>query len=173
MSVVNSKQKGSAFEREVCRELSLWVSKGSQEDVFWRSATSGGRSTVAAKKGLRLATQAGDISCIHQIGAPFIDKFLVECKNYADLNFVGLLLKRKGHLAEFWSEVCTQADRYGKEPLLIAHQSRQPIIACTTRQGGCLLNLPLMGQCIFHVPDLGLEAYLFEMVLKYGVAPHE
>jgi hypothetical protein len=47
------KQKGSQFERDVCRELSLWVSHGKQEDVYWRSAMSGGRSTVAALKGAR------------------------------------------------------------------------------------------------------------------------
>jgi len=41
------KAKGASFERDICRRLSLWVSAGKQEDVFWRSAMSGGRSTVA------------------------------------------------------------------------------------------------------------------------------
>ena len=51
---------------------------------------SGGRSTVAAAKGKRLAAQAGDISCIHPIGQPFIDQFMVECKSYRDLAIRGV-----------------------------------------------------------------------------------
>ena len=49
------KAKGSSFERLICKELSLWITGGEHQDVFWRSAMSGGRSTVAMKKGDKLA----------------------------------------------------------------------------------------------------------------------
>lgn len=124
------KAKGATFEREVCKKLSLWVSGGKQEDVFWRSAMSGGRSTVAARKGKRLAAQAGDISCIHPVGAPFAAKFLIECKHYANLDIPQLVFNATGKLSEFWGIVCEEADRCEKWPLLIAKQNRYPTIVC-------------------------------------------
>ncbi len=42
--------KGSAFEREVCKRLSMWYSKGASPDWFWRTSNSGGRATVASRK---------------------------------------------------------------------------------------------------------------------------
>ncbi len=135
------KQKGAQFERDVCRELSLWVSHGNQEDVYWRSAMSGGRSTVAALKGKRLTAQSGDISCIHSVGEAFASKFLIECKNYADLNFLGLVTG-KGRLIEFWTEAKKQAASYGKLPLLIAKQNHV---------------LPIVGLCHYGIEVLHLR----------------
>jgi hypothetical protein len=132
--MVNSKAKGSSFEREVCRRLSLWVSDGKNEDCFWRSATSGGRSTVAHAKGKRLAAQAGDITCISPAGQALTDAFLIECKHYADLNLRGVFTG-KGHLCEFWYEVCKQADRYDKAPMLIAKQNNLPAFVCFAHAG--------------------------------------
>src|SRR5580700_5183475 len=123
MRAGGGKQKGAAHERYICVELSRWMSAGAHDDLFWRSAMSGGRSTVAAKGGRRLAAQAGDISCIHAKGSPLTDKYYIECKSYRDLNFVGLL-KRKGKLAEFWLETRKQAAHYSKLPLLIAKQNQ-------------------------------------------------
>ena len=40
------KEKGSSFERLVCKRMSMWLSKGERDDLFWRSAMSGGRATV-------------------------------------------------------------------------------------------------------------------------------
>jgi hypothetical protein len=160
------KFKGASFEREVCTSLSLWMSAGKSEDLYWRSAMSGGRSTVASRKGKRLAAQAGDISCIHASGSPLTDAFLIECKNYRDLNFVGLL-KRTGKLAQFWLETRKQALHYKKLPMLIAKQNQQPIIVCLSREGQNLLKLN------FHlwVPSMGLRVMLFDNFLKTAVRP--
>ena len=132
-----------AFEREVCVKLSLWISEGKQEDCFWRSSMSGGRSTVAAAKGKRLAAQAGDISCIHPIGQPFIDQFMVECKSYRDLQYEGLVTG-KGALATFWRTAQYEAIKYEKSPLLIARQNQQPSIACVDFHGMKVLELELL-----------------------------
>jgi hypothetical protein len=160
------KFKGASFEREVCTSLSLWMSAGKNEDLYWRSAMSGGRSTVASRKGKRLAAQAGDISCIHASGSPLTDAFLIECKSYRDLNFVGLL-KRTGKLAQFWLETRKQALHYKKLPMLIAKQNQQPIIVCLSREGQNLLKLN------FHlwVPSMGLRVMLFDNFLKTAVRP--
>jgi hypothetical protein len=164
--MVNGKQKGSAFERRVCVDLSLWLSQGKQEDLLWRSSMSGGRSTVAARKGKRLATQCGDISAIHPTGSKLTDKFLIECKAYRDLNFAGLLLKR-GKLAEFWLATRKQAVQYKKHPMLIAKQNQQPIIVCVSREGQQELGLAAH----WMIPSMGLRVVLFEQFLKTARRP--
>jgi hypothetical protein len=162
------KRKGSSFERLICTKLSMWITDGKQEDVFWRSATSGGRSTVAHAKGKRMAAQAGDISCIHPAGHIFISKFMVEVKAYANLDYVGLLSNR-GHLVDFWNEAKMQAKRYGKLPLLIAKQNRQPTVACLTLAGIEALQLPKYS--IIIVPKMNLRVVLFEDFLKCAIPP--
>lgn len=129
-----SKQKGSAFERQICKELSLWVSSGKDQDIFWRSAMSGGRSTVALKKGTKLSSQAGDISSIHKRGHTFIDKFFVECKFYKNLEFAGLINGR-GKLLDFWYRACSDAEEYNKLPFLIAKQNHYPTVVCLDSEG--------------------------------------
>lgn len=128
------KQKGSAFERTICKELSLWISNGEQKDIFWRSAMSGGRSTVAMKKGDKLSAQAGDISSIHKLGHIFIDIFMVECKSYKTLNFESLV-KGTGKLLEFWSKAKDEAARHDKLPILIGKQNNYPIVVCLDAEG--------------------------------------
>lgn len=139
--MVNSKVKGASFERELCKLLSLWVSNNTQEDVYWRSAISGGRSTVAFAKGKRLAAQAGDISCIHPVGQKFADLFFMEAKFYKDLQYQGLLTNT-GHLYKFWLEAQKQAKQYGKHPLLIAKQNRMPVMVCLDVKGCWALDDP-------------------------------
>jgi hypothetical protein len=53
--------KGSAWEREFARELSLWWSNGAADDWFWRTGGSGGRATNRAKTGKATANGSGDI----------------------------------------------------------------------------------------------------------------
>jgi hypothetical protein len=143
------KAKGASFERDICRQLSLWVSAGQQEDVFWRSAMSGGRSTVAHAKGKRMAAQAGDISCIHHIGSKLTDRFLLECKNYKDLNIAGLITG-KGNLIDFWNQTFHEAKRYDKLPFLIAKQNRMPTLICLSVDGVLLFAIPPERAILVH-----------------------
>lgn len=124
MRAGGGKAKGSQFEREVCVALSKWVSHGKSEDLFWRSAMSGGRATVGARKGKDLARHAGDISATSREGHALTDDWYVECKRYADLNFAAFFLKGQGPLAKFWQEACDQAKAHGKMPMLIAREDR-------------------------------------------------
>jgi hypothetical protein len=117
------KQKGGEFEREICKLLSLWVTGNKHKDVFWRSAMSGGRATVAHKRGDLLDYQGGDISSIHPDGHKLTAYFCIECKFHRDLEF-GLLLFGRGKLARFWKEACSTANRHSRQPMLIAKQNR-------------------------------------------------
>lgn len=165
------KAKGSAFEREICKALSLWVTGGKHEDVFWRSAMSGGRSTVAHAKGKRLAAQAGDISCIHPAGEVFASRFMCECKAYADLNYAGLL-SGKGHLAEFWEVAKIEAERYNKLPFLIAKQNRQPTTICLSLLGVMVLNTDLHIKAVLTVPPLDMFIFNADRFLE-NVVPFD
>lgn len=124
----NGKQKGGAFERDVCRKLSLWVSGGKQSDLFWRSAMSGGRATVARNRG-ESVRQAGDITAVAPEGHILTDKYYVECKFYKDLDILSFILNNKGKLAGFWKDTKREADRHGdRYPMLIAKQNNTPAL---------------------------------------------
>jgi hypothetical protein len=124
------KAKGAQFEREVCVALSKWVSRNTKEDVFWRSAMSGGRATVQHNRsGKKFSNQVGDISCIDPIGHKFMSCFAVECKYYANLDFQGIITG-KGKLLAFWKEIISQAYAHGKRPFLVARQNRMPTLVC-------------------------------------------
>lgn len=171
MKAGGGKQKGAQFERDVCVMLSKWVSEGKQEDVFWRSAMSGGRATVGHKTGKKLSSQVGDISCVHPLGMHFISKFAPECKFYADLEWRGLPLA-KGKLAQFWLEICVQADIHGKLPFLVARQNRMPAYVCLNSSGMMLLDLAEHNTVLtsFPVDIFILEADDFFKVCKPYVA---
>src|ERR1700726_4969976 len=74
------KSKGSGFERQVCRQLSLWITHGRHQDTLWRRGLSGGRGAVNRKLGIGNRTQCGDISAVSPEGHKLTDLFVVECK---------------------------------------------------------------------------------------------
>jgi hypothetical protein len=162
------KSKGAAYEREICRDLSLWISDGKQQDCFWRSAISGGRTTVWRKKGVGLNAQAGDISCIHPAGHMFADLYFVEVKFYANLNFEGLITG-KGHLIQVWQQARKQANEAKKTPLLIARQNRAKAIACLAYSGA--EQLSLKNYTLACVPSLNLRIITWADFLEHAVKP--
>jgi hypothetical protein len=166
------KPKGSAFEREVCRDLSIWLSHGEREDVFWRSSLSGGRATVALKRDVKLHAQAGDISAITALGEYFLRHFFIECKSYRDLNVFSSIVNGAGRLCRFWQKAVTEAAKYGKHPVLVAHQNRRPTI--------CLINetcMPVFAlevhNAIAYVPHWSCYILLFECFLREAQVPAE
>ena len=78
-------KKGGGFEREICKLLSLWWSKGEHDDIFWRTAGSGGRATVRRKQGKRTADSAADMMACHESGKSLTKACLFEMKRgYSD-----------------------------------------------------------------------------------------
>jgi hypothetical protein len=169
------KQKGSAFERKVCKQLSLWVSYGKREDLFWRSAMSGGRATVGRKAGKDHAKHAGDITATSPEGHYLTDAWYVECKSYQDLNITGAMLSGVGLLVKFWKETCDQATHYKRMPMLVAHQNQQPTIVLVPAAN--LLNP--YGLALYSKAHLGRFTQMrcdvldFEGMLKLPFEPRE
>jgi len=122
--------KGAGFERQICKTLSLWVSKGQSADVYWRSAMSGGRATVQHRKGVSIR-QAGDICAVAPEGHTLTEKYFIECKHVRNLDVLSFLLVNKGHLANYWKVACAQARTHKRKPMIIAKENHSPILVIT------------------------------------------
>ena len=165
-----SKAKGSSWERDVCRRLSLWVTGGELEDVFWRSSMSGGRATTHRKRGKRTAdAAAGDICAIRPEGKPFLDVFFVECKATRNLMLEAYLTDTiTGNREDHWLKPCRQAAEHGKAPLVILKRNRLPPVVfarpdsffgmgqdgITPRRIG---HFPKHSLCVYDLTDLLLS----------------
>ena len=87
--------KGSDFERELCKRLSLWWTDGERNDIFWRTSQSGGRATQRSKKGETTFGSYGDLTAIDPIGSPLIKMFTIEFKRGSSYGTPGDLLDFK------------------------------------------------------------------------------
>jgi hypothetical protein len=120
------KQKGSSFEREICKKLSEWVSDGKSDDLFWRSAMSGGRATVRSKKGQKTASGQGDITAVAPEGNRLTDRFVIECKHYKTMG-LDQHIYGQGPLADIWDKLRKECGDT-KRPMLIFKENRRPIL---------------------------------------------
>jgi len=134
MRAGGGKAKGSSFEREICKRLSLWLSHGKRTDLFWRSAMSGGRATIANRlgRGGRIKVrQPGDITAVAIEGAVLTDRYVIECKHVRNLQLTAFLLEGRGakqSIAGYWKKLRGEAKRHHKLPMLIAKQNNMPVI---------------------------------------------
>lgn len=152
------KAKGSAFERAVCKQLSLYLSRGERDDLMWRSALSGGRATVRLRDDIVTGNQAGDISAIAPGAFEFCDRYFVECKHYRALQIDRGFLCGTGSLIKFWRKAEFEASRYDKKPLLIARQNFLPTLLITgiqdqPFQNGLLITLHTWPAKVYSFDD--------------------
>lgn len=114
--MANNKQKGGNFEREICKQLSLWWSKGKTDDIFWRTAGSGARATQRQRRGAgKTFGQDGDMQATNPIGQPFIDLFTVELKRgYKDATLSSLIDAPEGAKVQPFMHFIEQAHRSAK-----------------------------------------------------------
>lgn len=131
------KPKGNAYEREICKDLSKWISYGERDDIFWRSAMSGGRTTVGLKKGIVRNTQGGDITAIDPIGNKLTNKYVIECKSYKNIHLQSMLfyIPKNGSIYEFWIELYNKSKQLGKDMMLIIKQNNLPKLIGLTKTG--------------------------------------
>ena len=88
--------KGSPFEREIARRLSLWWSDGQADDWFWRTAGSGGRATNRAKQGKATANGGGDICAQTKEAQNLLDLVTFELKRGYNTATISDLLDIEG-----------------------------------------------------------------------------
>ena len=159
--MAKGKGKGQQFERDVCRQLSLWVSGGKSKNLFWRSSQSGGRATTLRKKGEDLSVHAGDVCAIDPAGEKFCWTFFIECKCLKTLQLHAFFYpKNKGILPAMWAKCRRQARMYHKVPLLICKENAKPTLLLSYRR--------LFGDYLLPLAELTypeLSAYSFVDVL--------
>lgn len=86
--------KGSSFEREICKILSLWWTDGTRDDIFWRTSGSGARAKTRSKKNQTTFGQYGDIQATDPIGQPLLDIMSIELKRgYSKSSFADMFDK--------------------------------------------------------------------------------
>lgn len=159
--------KGQAYERKVCRQLSLWVSGGKRKDYFWRTAGSGAAATVN-----RAAHQShvGDVCCTHAGGQSFLDRFVVECKHGKKgyINVDLLVYGRKAPVEQYWKKLVGECAR-GQEPFLLVRENGRDELLMTTDEGLATLVTARGGgglEILFSIPRLCLNAVRYKDVLK-------
>jgi hypothetical protein len=136
------KAKGSAFEREVGKQLSLWVSGGHRADLFARNVLSGGQFTSALAHEQKEHGTPGDLVANHPTAFRFLQCFSVECKHHADVDLEGFLFDRqdRSFLGKTFKHTQGQAALIGRDALVIAKQNRRPsFVLCGRKVGAAML----------------------------------
>lgn len=127
--------KGSAFERDIARKLSLWWTNDERDDVFWRTSQSGGRASVRAKKGQKTHGSYGDIAAVDPIGEPLIQTVTIELKRgYKKWSFLDIVDKSpKAALQtfeKFWEQVKEDSKNAGTpySMIIFKRDRREPCV---------------------------------------------
>jgi hypothetical protein len=108
--------KGPRFEREFCKQLSLWWTHGESDAVFWRSDSSGARATSRTKRNKQTYGQYGDIQAVHPSGFPLIDLLTIELKRgYKGTSIQDLFDKPRDQNASEMESFIDQAIRQAKD----------------------------------------------------------
>lgn len=132
----NSNRRGSSFEREVARQLSLWWSEGQADDWFWRTAGSGGRATNRAKRGKSTANSAGDIGAECPEAQQLLNITTLELKRGYSGTDVQELLDHKGksQFRDFCKQAASSASLAGTPYWwLIVRRDRRHALILTNR----------------------------------------
>ena len=124
----SGKAKGSSFEREICKRLSLWWTRGKSDQVFWRN------SGFLTRGGTCVEHQYGDVHSISDEGKWFVSNVNVELKFYKDLRVLDVIDKpdkRHVTLLDHWCQCMADAEASKREPLLIAKRNfAEPFVVC-------------------------------------------
>jgi hypothetical protein len=109
--------KGSAWEREVAKLLTTWLTGKPKPYVWWRMPSSGAMATISEEN----KELSGDIMAMRPEGAFLTDKYSLECKvGYPSSSFHKHLKGVKNdEIKGFWKQACDDANKADKKPMLI------------------------------------------------------
>ena len=123
---MNSKSKGSGYERDVARLLSKWVTGNDEELIYWRDSGSGSVSTIAKKKGKNAKGLDGDFLCVDTSEKSIeykkiLDIFFIDakCLGSIHLNLINPKNQKSNQLLQEIIEVFNNAQSSNKIPFLI------------------------------------------------------
>lgn len=128
---MNSKSKGSGFERDCSRMLSLWATNGRRDDAIWRSASSGALTTVG--KGRSLA-HTGDFAATDGEVAWLFEHVVIEAKrgynrcSLQDLLDVPTASLPKNPVWKMVTKLGESCTAQGKDGLLLWKRDRRELL---------------------------------------------
>ena len=165
--------KGPAWEREFCKKLSHWWSGGERDDLFWRTANSGGRATVRGRKGSQTAGHYGDICATDPSGEPLLRLFAWELKRgYSKDTLADLLDKPPKAKTQRYEEWILKAESVRKQAgacfwaLVIRRDRRLPLILIPDGAAdGLDLYLQHRPAAQLALPLKGLESMIYVTTL--------
>lgn len=136
MKAGGGSRKGSAFEREVCVQLSLWWTQGSRDDVFWRTAGSGARAKMRSKVGKKTLQHYSDIKADDSVGELLTRLCCFELKtgygHWSPLDFVDAAHHPESSpMGGFLSRLCADTETSGRPfPILIFRRQGRKACIC-------------------------------------------
>ena len=121
----NGKAKGSGFEREIAKTLSIWVNGTPKPYVFWRSPSSGALATIAESM-----DASGDLIALRPEGKFLTDRFSIELKTgYEDVDLLKIFKSNKNNTLEsFWNQCIRDAKKSNKYGMLIFRKKGYNVI---------------------------------------------
>lgn len=123
--------KGQEFERNLCKQFSLWWTEGNRKDIFWRTSGSGARARTRTDKGDNVHKGYGDMMAEDSIGQPLLDKCTFEFKHgYNDFSFLDCIASNQNcpRLVSFLHEVEKDAKDANNYPILVVRKNHRNIV---------------------------------------------
>lgn len=163
--------KGASFEREFCKQLSLWWTKGERDDVFWRTHGSGARATQRAKAGKRTKGQYGDVCATDPIGIPLTELIVFSLKRGCSKHSLQDLLdcpKRLQDGWETWIEEVEEVHRQSgsKSWIIVVRRDRRNAIGVMPLED--IRELFINPALIFRHKNKRYGAHSLTELLKYN-----
>ena len=132
--------KGSAFERTMSKMLSLWWTADERDDIYWRTASSGGRATMRRQRGKSTFGGAGDVQAVDPIGQPLMDLCTIEIKcGYSTTSILDIVDRSDRMAKQVWDvwlrQVVKESRSIGGGWMLISKRCKREIMV--------FINLPV------------------------------
>lgn len=124
------KAKGSKFERDSGKALSLWLTYDKHPDIFSRNVLSGGAFTRAETAKKVTARAPGDLMAAHPLAFKFLQKFSIECKHLKDIGLEAWLWdgQAKTSFGEIIDLARRQALSINLQYMVIAKQNNRDVL---------------------------------------------
>lgn len=152
-------RKGSAFERAISKELSLWWTNGKSDGCFWRTHSSGALGTRSKK-----LTEYGDLMSINDDGQPFTKRFHLELRHGKCIRVQDLVYRPKAsssNMTGFIEEGLKGAKASGRAPLWIFREQGKPTMVMLVISD-FLFYMPQPSVLLAYFPDIGIVMVTLE-----------
>lgn len=153
------KEKGSGFEREFCKQFSLWFTRGCNAKAFWRAPSSGAMATQNKNKTNEHFNPGDVIGCSPE-AVSLMKHLVIELKRGYDYDFSDLvtLHKKSCPLLSFIEQLEGEMQQHGcMFGFLVLKQDRKPAIIVMPNETYVKLfgesSSPLDGTARFMIKD--------------------